>query len=278
MKNRRIIIQFDTPQGLKELDGIEVKFSVDKLASAVMNQANIDICNLATEDIEYLTSYTSQFIEIAKHKRVRIFAGYEDTGISLIFDGDIVEALPTLGPDRWLKCKALSGYYNARTPISTVVQGTQPIKNVCAAVAGFLNLSLNYMATSTKTVSDFEYTGGKTKAIKELNELGDIVAYEDDGVLVVQDQGQPRTDIGIRRIDETSGLIGIPKPDAIGVECKVLLDNTLKIGQKIYLESLVIPSSCGEYYIYELKHSGDLRGNEFYTEIKARRIRNVKAE
>lgn len=278
MKNRRIIIQFDTPQGLKELDGIEVKFSVDKLASAVMNQANIDICNLATEDIEYLTSYTSQFIEIAKHKRVRIFAGYEDTGISLIFDGDIVEALPTLGPDRWLKCKALSGYYNARTPISTVVQGTQPIKNVCAAVAGFLNLSLNYMATSTKTVSDFEYTGGKTKAIKELNELGDIVAYEDDGVLVVQDIGQPRTDIGIRRIDETSGLIGIPKPDAIGVECKVLLDNTLKIGQKIYLESLVIPSSCGEYYIYELKHSGDLRGNEFYTEIKARRIRNVKAE
>lgn len=278
MKNRRIIIQFDTPQGLKELDGIEVKFSVDKLASAVMNQANIDICNLATEDIEYLTSYTSQFIEIAKHKRVRIFAGYEDTGISLIFDGDIVEALPTLGPDRWLKCKALSGYYNARTPISTVVQGTQPIKNVCAAVAGFLNLSLNYMATSTKTVSDFEYTGGKTKAIKELNELGDIIAYEDDGVLVVQDIGQPRTDIGIRRIDETSGLIGIPKPDAIGVECKVLLDNTLKIGQKIYLESLVIPSSCGEYYIYELKHSGDLRGNEFYTEIKARRIRNVKAE
>lgn len=278
MKNRRIIIQFDTPQGLKELDGIEVKFSVEKLASAVMNKADIDICNLATEDIEYLTSYTSQFIEIAKHKRVRIFAGYEDTGISLIFDGDIVEALPTLGPDRWLKCKALSGYYNARTPISTVVQGTQPIKNVCAAVAGFLNLSLNYMATSTKTVSDFEYTGGKTKAIKELNELGDIVAYEDDGVLVVQDIGQPRTDIGIRRIDETSGLIGIPKPDAIGVECKVLLDNTLKIGQKIYLESLVIPSSCGEYYIYELKHSGDLRGNEFYTEIKARRIRNVKAE
>lgn len=278
MKNRRIIIQFDTKEGMKELDGIEVKFSVEKLASAVMNKADIDICNLAAEDIEYLTTYTSQFIAIGQHKRVRIFAGYEDTGISLIFDGDIVEARPTNGPDRWLKCKALSGYYNARTPISTVVQGTQPIKNVCAAVAGFLNLSLNYMATSTKTISDFEYTGGKTKAIKELNELGDIIAYEDDGVLVVQDQGQPRTDVGIRRIDETSGLIGIPKPDAIGVECQVLLDNTIKIGQKIYLESTIIPSACGEYYIYELKHSGDLRGNEFYTEIKARRIRNVKAD
>lgn len=278
MKNRRIIIQFETKQGLKELDGIEVKFSVEKLASAVMNKADIDICNLAAEDIEYLTTYTSQFIALQQRKRIRIFAGYEDTGISLIFDGDIVEARPTNGPDRWLKCKALSGYYNARTPISTVVQGTQPIKNVCAAVAGFLGLSLNYTATSTKTISDFEYTGGKTKAIKELNELGDIVAYEDDGVLVVQDQGQPRTDIGIRRIDETSGLIGIPKPDAIGVECQILLDNSIKIGQRIYLGSTVIPSACGEYYIYELKHSGDLRGNEFYTEIKARRIRNVKSD
>ena len=262
---------------MKELDGIEVKFSVEKLASAVMNKANIDICNLAADDIEYLTTYTSQFIAIAQHKRIRIFAGYVDTGVSLIFDGDIVEALPTNGPDRWLKCKALSGYYNARTPVSTVVQGTNSIRDVCAAVAGFCNLSLNYMATSTKTISDFEYTGGKTRAIKELNELGDIVAYEDDGVLVVQDKGEPRTDVGIRRIDETSGLIGIPKPDAIGVECQILLDNSIKIGQKIYLESKIIPSACGEYYIYELKHSGDLRGNEFYTEIKARRIRSVKS-
>ena len=38
MKNRRIIVQFQTPAGMKELDGIEVKFSVEKLASAVMNK------------------------------------------------------------------------------------------------------------------------------------------------------------------------------------------------------------------------------------------------
>ena len=277
MKNRRIIIQIQTKQGLKELDGIEVKFSVEKVSSAVMNKADIDICNLTTDDIEYLTTYTSQFIALGQRKRIRLFAGYEDTGVSLIFDGDIVEAIPTNGPDRWLKCKALSGYYNARTPTSTVLSGTHTIREVCAAVAGFLNLSLNYTATSTKTIADFEYTGGKTKAIKELNELGDIIAYEDDGVLVIQDQGQPRTDIGIRRIDETSGLIGIPKPDAIGVECQILLDNSIKIGQRIYLESKIIPAADGEYYIYELKHSGDLRGNAFYTEIKARRIRSVKS-
>lgn len=277
MKNRKIIVQFQTPAGLKELDGIEVKFSVEKLASAVMNQADIDICNLTKDDIEYLTTYTSQFIAINQRKRIRIFAGYEDTGVSLIFDGDIVEALPTNPPDVWLRCKALSGYYNAKTPLSTVISGTHSIKEICASVAGFLELSLNYMATCTKTISDFEFTGGKTRLIKELNEICDILVYEDDGVLVVQDKGQPRIDVGIRRIDETSGMIGIPKPDAIGIECKILLDNSIKIGQKIYIESTSIPAASGEYCIYELKHSGDLRGNEFYTEIKARRLRSVRA-
>ena len=91
-------------------------------------------------------------------------------------------------------------------------------------------------------------------------------------IFVVQDKGQPRIDVGIRHIDETSGLIGVPKPDAIGIECQILLDNSIKIGQRIYIESKIIPSANGEYYVYELKHSGDLRGNEFYTEIKARRL------
>ena len=275
MKNRRIIVQFQTPAGMKELDGIEVKFSVEKLASAVMNKADIDICNLTKDDIEYLTSYTSQFIALQQRKRIRLFAGYEDTGVSLLFDGDVVEALPTNGPDRWLKCKALSGYYNARTPISTVVEGVHDVREICATAAGLLDLSLNYMATSTKTVENFEFTGGKTRIIKELNELCDILVYEDDGVLVVQDKGKPRTDVSIRYIDETSGLIGIPKPDAIGVEFQMLLDNSIKLEQTIYLESSIIPSANGEYYIYELKHSGDLRGNEFYTEVKARRLNNV---
>ena len=47
MKHRKIIVEFKTPAGDKRLDGIEVKFSVDKLMSAVMNKASIEICNLA---------------------------------------------------------------------------------------------------------------------------------------------------------------------------------------------------------------------------------------
>lgn len=63
----------------------------------------------------------------------------------------------------------------------------------------------------------------------------------------------------------------MPKPDSIGCEMTILLDNSIRIGQAIYLTSKTNPTANGQYYIYEFAHTGDLRGNEFYTKIKARR-------
>lgn len=275
MHNRKVIVELSTPAGDKRLDGINVNFSVTKLASAIMNKATIDICNLTKADIDFLTTYTSEFIAINQHKRIRLWAGYEDTGIAVIFDGDIVEALPSDPPDIWLKCQALSGYYNAKDPISKTFNGNLSFKAICQEAAKILNLTLDYESSVVKNITDFSFNGGKTKILNALNELADIDAYEDDGILVVKDAGEPRKSAIVRYINENSGMIGMPKPDALGVTLNVLLDNSLKIGQKIYLESRSIPSCSGEYYIYELKHDGSLRGNNFYTQIKARRLGNV---
>lgn len=275
MKHRKIIVEFKTPAGDKQLDGVEVKFSVNKLMSAVMNKADIEICNLAQEDIEFLTTYTSQFIAINQRKRIRLWAGYEEDGVSLIFDGDIVEGMPTNPPDRWIKCKALSGYYSNKEVVSKTLGGDVSVKDLCTEASNLLNLPMVFESESVKKISDFSFTGDKTKIIKDLNELGGITAYEDDGTLFVLDKDTPRKSVDVRYISETSGLIGIPKPDPIGIECTVLLDNSLKIGQRIYIESKIFPSASGEYFIYELKHSGDLRGTEFYTNIKARRFNSV---
>lgn len=275
MKHRKIIVEIKTPAGDKRLDGVEVKFTVAKLMSAVMNKASIDICNLAKEDIEYLTTYTSQFIAINERKRIRLFAGYEEDGVSLIFDGDVVEGMPTSPPDRWIRMKALSGYYSNKETVSKTINGDLPTMDICAEASNMLSIPMSYEATSTKKISDFSFTGDKQKIIKDLNELGDITAYEDDGVLFVVDKDKPRKSVPVRYIDENSGLVGIPKPDPIGIELTVFLDNSLKIGQQIYVESKIFPSASGVYFIYELEHTGDLRGQEFYTKIKARRFNSV---
>ena len=272
---RKVIVQIQTANGTKEFDGIDVKFNITKVMSSIMNEAHISICNLTKDDIEYLTTFTSEFIAIQERKRIRIFAGYEETGVSLIFDGDIARAIPTMPPDVWLECKALSGYYSNKEMISMSLKGSISVNDVCTACASELGLPIINLSTVPKMITDFAFTGDKWKLIGELNDLGGISAWEDNGTLYVANEKTPRNDIVARELSENSGMIGVPKVDPIGIEVTLLLDNSLQIGQTVILNSQLFKQANGNYYIYEIKHDGHLRGNNFQTIIKARRVNNV---
>lgn len=274
---RKVIVQIQTANGVKEFDGIDVKFSLTKTMSSIMNEANISICNLVKDDIEYLTTFTSEFIAIQERKRIRIFAGYEETGVSLIFDGDIARAIPTTPPDVWLECKALSGYYSNKDTTSISLKGSLSVSDVCKACASQLELPVVNMSTATKMITDFSFTGSKWKLINELNDIGGISAWEDNGTLYIADEKSPRKDLIAKELSETSGMIGVPKVDPVGIEVTMLLDNSLQVGQPVVLNSELIKQANGTYYIYEIKHEGHLRGNNFQTTIKARRSNNVLA-
>jgi len=270
---RQVIVQIQTENGVKEFDGIDVKFSVSRVMSSIMNEAQISICNLAKEDVEYLTTFTSEFIAVQQRKRIRLFAGYEETGVSLIFDGDIARAIPTSPPDVWLNCKALSGYYDNKETTSISLGGMVKLGDICSACSSSLGIPVVNESTQQKTISDFSFSGSKLRFIGELNDLGGISAWEDNGTIYVTDSNTPRGDVEARILSEDSGMIGIPKVDPVGIEATVLLDNSLQIGQPVVLNSSIFKQANGNYIIYELKHEGHLRGSTFQTVIKARRIK-----
>lgn len=272
MFDRVCYVEFITASGqLKRLEGIDIDFNVSKYLGVVMNEANITIYNLPREDIEYLTTFTSQWIAYQKRKRIRVFAGYKDTAVSLIFDGDIIEALPSIPPDIALRCKARSGAYGNSTMISQSITEPIAVKDLLKQAESWTGLTIKDNSTTTRKLSGFYYTGSVTHLIGQLNDIPDIIAYEDDGCLCVVDR--KNIDIGTqtRVINKDSGMIGIPEPNALGISVRILLDPSIKLGQKIKVESTLIPACSGVYTIYELKHHGELRGNDFYTDITARR-------
>ena len=272
MFDRVVYVEFITASGeMKRLEGIDVKFSISKYMGVVMNEATIDIYNLAKEDIEYLTTFTSQFIAYDKRKRIRIFGGYKDTSVGLLFDGDIVEAIPTSPPDIILRCKAMTGHYGNSTIISKSI--TQPItvKDLLKQASGWIGRDINDYTTSNKKIDGFYYTGAETQLIGQINNIPDITCFEDDGALTVVDSKNPNIQKGTRLINSSSGMIDIPQPDALGIKVKILLDPDIRLGQTIKIESSSIPACNGLYWIYEFSHRGHLRGTEFYTEISARR-------
>lgn len=272
MRRRRIIVEFRTATGTKRLEGVNVRFNINKRMSAVMNSANIGICNLARADIEYLTTFSSQFIALEQRKRIRLFAGYDDD-VPLIFDGDIVEALPTDPPDVWLETKALSGYYNNKTQTTKSYNGAIGIKNLCQDYAAVNGLGLNDESTGSRVLSGFEFTGDKYKVFSELNNIGDVTVWEEDGILNVIDKNAVRkTRDEIIISEESSAMIGIPHIDNIGAEVSMLFNNRVVLGGVARLETKRIPSASGRYMIYEYSHVGSLRETDFYTKLKMRRL------
>ena len=155
-----------------------------------------------------------------------------------------------------------------------------PLKDICQKVAELLGLELVWKAQSTKTVKGFYSCGALTDMLQQINELDEkTIIYQDGNSLIVEDympmqennannlkEGQQ-----IKVFNQLSGLISHPEPDPFGVKFKVLLDPSLKCGDAVKLESDMIPSADGVYWIYSIRHHGELRGREFYSEINARK-------
>lgn len=274
MQKRIVTTEFSVRGGLKRFENISSKFRIEKFQGAVMNKAQIDIANLAREDVEYLTTYTSYALAVQQRKRLRISAGYEGQDVALLFDGDISEALPTAPPDVWLKCQAISGYYNNQTLLTKSIDSPTSVKQLALNIANTLGLELDWRASSEKAIGAFNYIGGGTKLIDEFNRLGNFIAFEEDGKLKVVDKiiKADKLAASAKVLSAESGLIGMPQPNALGLSAKMLLDPTVACGSLVKLESKRIPAANGFYWVYKLTHEGGLRENSFYTTIEARRL------
>lgn len=277
MMNRVVAVDISTASGqTKRLQGIDVKFNVEKFMSELSNQATIELCNLSRDDMEYLTTFTSQWIAQQVPKSISLYAGYEDAGgASLIYTGNIVEAVPSSPPDIWLSCKAITGYYKKKETISKTIIQPISVKELCEQVSTWTELRLSFESTVSKVLDSFSFTGNKIDLIGELNRIGGLIAFEDDGLLNVLDVDAIRKGTFIRQMSEKSGMVGIPKVNAMGCDVTCLLDNSLKIGQLIELESTLIPQANGKYQIITIRYDGHYRGNPFYSHLKTKRLENV---
>lgn len=273
LPQRIVRVGFTLKDGkVKVLEGLNVQFSVQKQCYAFGGQASISIANLTIDDINFLTTFSSPYLAPEKRKQVFLAAGYEGS-VKDIYAGDIWTAIPNKrGADIWLDIKAITSYYTGSTILSKTITGSKTsIKDVCKQAANWKGLNFSWLAKSQKAIDSFHYTGSLNGALRKINTLdSDILIFEEDGTLKVIDAKKPEG-LGIRLVSEDSGMIGIPKIDQFGVEITTLLDNTIKLGSKIKLQSQLIPIANGEYWVYSAHHHGVLRGNEFYSTFKCRK-------
>lgn len=254
---------------LKLYEGLNMTASGTKFANANQNECEVKISNLDKVTRDYLLTATSPFNKDKTRKILTVEAGRVSTGYSLVFAGDITNAVGGQPPDITLTLKAAAGDFAKGRIIATSQPGVVPLRNIAARVAADLGLSLTFEA-KPKQISNYTFTGSVVKQVEQLGAMGRVNAYIDDLVLVVKDFNAPLEN-RTRTLSLDTGMVGIPEFTETGIKVKMLFDNQTVLGGGLNVTSKLNPAANGVYTVAKLGFELASRDTPFYYIAEATR-------
>ena len=255
-----------------EYENVFIRASGEKTTSATENTCSVELYNITKEAINDIMTNLSPFVKKTNRFRqtIKVEAGRQLSGYSLVFLGDITEINQTQKPDIACIFRASTSQFPKGDYVNESLSEKTTVNTIANLISNQLGLSLNFIATD-KDVLNYSFSGSPTIQLRQLEKLGFYDVYIDDDELVVKDTGKQIND-KVKLINQNTGMIGIPKINEFGVTVKFLFDDTVKLGSKIKLESNIYKEIDGEYEISKLNFSLSNRQKEFYYEALCDRI------
>ena len=261
------------------LNGLNIKFSVEENWGNRYPMANIGVCNVKGETRDFLTNYMN-FANLQWNKRIlRLYAGYLEEGQSAkatpyLFGGNVKYTRFTEPPDIWINMEVVYKEIASALQIQEwTIKGLCNAEEVLAECAKRLNVGLDIRDTPPNSIRNFRASGDGKRLLRKLRNCypGYAVFITADNKLTVTkyDRDKPKPGETIWAVREDTGMLGIPSVEYWGVDVSVLLNPEIQPGDWIHLVSANQPTANGLYRIWKLNHTGELRGNEFCTQISA---------
>ena len=277
-------------KGSQALDISDQRFRFEVRAS------DIDTPNNATIRVYNLSEQTANRI-IAEFDTVILSAGYQFGNFGIIFQGDVKQFRRgrERNVDNYLDILAADGdeAYNFGVVRTTMPAGTTPVQEL-STYADAMGIPVS------QETQDFLLTGGINPAPRGKVAWGMARDYvrdlaNDHNARWSIQNGEltlvPVTSYlpgDVVAINTASGMIGLPEQTDQGITIRCYLNPLIKIGRAVMINqadinkvlikeqgfpnrtSLSYPatvSNDGLYRVLVAEHVGDLRGNEFYTEL-----------
>jgi hypothetical protein len=271
--------------GKKELSLIveehRIQFNIDLHSGSSQNTSSIKIDNLSQNSFNFISAFRGEEVY------VKLDAGYEGN-LKTIFIGSIKSIVDIFeGSTRTTSIELGDGYTNlkeARTSISH--QPDKPFTEIFEGLAGDLGLPLGTVVKPTgKTKAPWFFQGPTQEAFKKLAKDSNSFFSVQGGKINFTPKDASKLK-QIARLSANSGLIGAPSAidngngtlqsdkstSKVGVRFKLLLDGALVPDTVISLDA---KSFKGLFRILKVKHSGDFRGNSWFTDCEAVEVQNI---
>ncbi len=275
-----------------DLSQMRIRFQVERGDFQNPNTADIRVYNLSRATASKVAG--SEFTQLS------LQAGYEGN-FGLIFKGVIVQARKGRESqlDSYVDFTAADGdeaYHFA--PIACSLSSAGPKDTLttfvtamkAASTSQMLTLSANPVFGTNAPPRGRVFYGNVRDEMRTFAKANDMTWSVQDGQLtLIPKSAYIPGDIVV--VSPSTGLIGVPEQTQNGVELRVLLNPNIKIGQAIRIDSTINQfrygidqlgsqaqntnlqlsatklNGDGLYYVMCANHSGDTRGNPWYTDI-----------
>ena len=216
---------------------------------AVMPTADIRIYGLKLENMLALLRVKWRTKE-ALQNLIQIEAGDSDK-MSVVYKGNITFAKPDFSsaPDVCLHVESHTGFYHqvvAAPPRS--FEGEIDVAKAIEQLTGDMGMNFENNGVTAKLSNQYLPDSALGK-IQVLAKNANLDLYIDKDTIAIAHKGSPRM-VDMPVIRPTTGLIGYPIPDQIGVQFACLYDPALRFGGMVEIADSIIPNCNGKWRVF----------------------------
>lgn len=281
MFNRQVLLT------ISDLDVAELRITFDIAKSLIgyPNLGNIKVYNLSSNSRNKIEE---------KGLKVQLFAGYEDTSVPLLFDGDVINVVHQKKGVDWIsEIFAADGanILNTATVNTTLPAGIDTgqiydalINQMSGVKKGITKGLQNCLSGKRSLLRELQLSGNVKDWLDKISKDCGFEYSVNEGVIETTPTGFPLSDVPPIIINQNSGMIGSPERTEVGINVRNLLLPELKLGRTIRVESISAKINIGNlffrtippirnegiYRIDKMIHTGDTHENTWQTQIFGR--------
>lgn len=250
------------------LQGFRAMVDIDKAGGMMMGTLKAKIYGVRQADMNSITTLQWKPRTWIPNT-VEVFA-IDGDAETLIFAGNIVNAWADYQgmPDVFLQIQAQSAFFNALKAVPPrSFKGSIDVASVMSQLAISMGYAFENNGVNTQLTDIYLPNTGLEQA-KDLAKAAGCDLYLDDKVLAITPPNVPRKSL-IPTISSSSGLIGYPTFDGVGVNFRAIFNPGVTFGGSIKLETDV-QQAAGQWIVTSIayKLESESPGGSWFSTIR----------
>lgn len=251
------------------LDGLRTIVDIQHAGGMMMSTSTLQIFGMLQSDMNALSTLAWRALSVIRNT-IRIDAGDDETGMSEIFVGQILNAWADYqgAPEVYFHIEAQAAYFDQINPVPAgSYSGPTDVATIMKTLATTMGLAFENNGVNAQ-LSDPYLPGTALDQARNVAKAANIDMYIDGSILAITPKGVARA-AGIPVVNAGSGLIGYPTFDKIGVAFRCLYQPAIRFGGQVTVESTVTPAN-GTWRVYSMAHrlESERPNGEWFSTVK----------